>query len=111
MNLSNYSAEDAIDEVITSRANIPELLRHAAALNGIVWVREQLVSRGLSRLVAHSALRSCGLLPHPPPRTAAPLDTLLRTLRRDLPRLDANQRAVILDLVIAHERDNPIVAP
>lgn len=98
MNFSNYSAETAVDEALTYRENIPELLRHAAALESVDWLRNHLEAvRGLPRGTVTTILRSCGLEERP--RSAPPPPAVERFLslgRREFHKLTPAERHVVL---------------
>lgn len=112
MNLSNYSFETCLEQFLENTADNAELLRRAVELRGIDETRAFLVGRGLASSTVTVAFRAIGVLPPlPPPQRhrAGPLETLARSLRRDLPRLSPTERRVVLDIIVAYEKENPVV--
>lgn len=113
MNLSNYSAETAVDEAVTLRKSVPELLRHAAALAGVDWVLQRLVlNHGLSNSVARAVLRAAGCLAPPPTRLPAPsVERIVRVLRREWGNLSSEEQAVVFDQIAKlHHQEREIHA-
>ena len=63
--LSNYSADDALDEWANDRTRAPILLRHAVEISGIDYVIEGIVKRGFRKAIALAALKTVGAIQTP----------------------------------------------
>ena len=110
MNLSNYTFETCLEQWLENCTNNVELLRRAIELRGLDEVRAFLAGRGLVPHTITAALRAIGALPPAPPRRApTPLEILARTLRRDLPKLTPEERAVVAQIWITYEKEHPVV--
>jgi hypothetical protein len=90
MDLSNYSADDALDEWVNDRTRGPLLLRHAVEISGPEYAIEGIVKRGFRKSVALGALKTAGLITIPKrerPVSDDPFrDQLTRLWQRDRER-------------------------
>lgn len=86
--LSNYSADDALDEWANDRTRAPLLLRHAVEISGVEYVLDGIMKRGFRKSVALGALKTIGAIQTPkrePPEDPF-RDQITRLWKRDRDR-------------------------
>lgn len=65
MDLSNYSADDALDEWAHDRSRAPLLLKHSVDIAGVDYTIEGIIKRGYKRTVAFGALKAANIITVP----------------------------------------------